>query len=514
MFDSLRAHRPDELFDTDLCVVGAGPAGIAVAREFLRTGTRVLLVESGGETPEDSAQVLNRGDVVGAPFDGLERGRCRAFGGTTWLWPGQCLPLEREALERRDWVPDSGWPIPAAELGRYEARAAEFFGIAAEAFGQPAWRRVGVEPPALNEALLRSRFSVFASRPDPGRTYRLSFRRATALTVLLHATATRLRLSPSGSSVSELELSTLNGERAQVRAKAFVLCCGGIENARLLLLSSLGERLPALGRYFQDHPAAVCGPIRSVDPRSVQDRFGPLHMGRARYGPRLQLAPAAQRRAGVLSCDAAVTWSSPPGVAALRDIRANIRSPRAVARELPKVLTDLPAVFATARRRHRGLSSAPAGGGLSLLVLPEHAPSADSRITLSSEPDALELPRVALDWRVGELERRTMQVMVESVREEFARLKLGIVEPVDWLDDPAHWTSHVYDTFHHMGATRMASEAARGVVDERCQVHGVDNLFIAGSSVFAACGATNPTFTIVALALRLADHLKHSRVCA
>ena len=224
--------------------------------------------------------------------------------------------------------------------------------------------------------------------------------------------------------------------------------------------------------------------------------------------PRLHLAPGLQRRKEVLACDATIVWDSPPGVAAIQRLRAGPRTPSGAPRDALRVLADLGQVAGTARRRLSGRSSAPRGATPSLLVLAEQAPSPDSKVTLSHRSDPLGQPQLEVDWRVGDLERHTMKVMAETVASEFDRLGLGVVEPAAWLRDSDEWTSRIYDTYHPMGSTRMAPSAADGVVDSDCRIHGTDNLFVAGASIFPSAGAANPTLGIVTLAIRLADHLK------
>jgi choline dehydrogenase-like flavoprotein len=139
----------------------------------------------------------------------------------------------------------------------------------------------------------------------------------------------------------------------------------------------------------------------------------------------------------------------------------------------------------------------------------EQYPEPDSRITLSDQLDALGLRKACIDWHLSELERKTARRMVETVGAEFERLNLGKLELSDWMrPEIEDWRSWVKEGNHHSGATRMADDPRQGVVDRNCRVHGIENLYISSSSVFPTTGTANPTFTIIALAIRLADHLK------
>jgi choline dehydrogenase-like flavoprotein len=511
MIESLHSHPHGSEFETDLCVIGSGPAGLALAREFLRGDTRVLLVESGGEEPDADAQTLNRGLVTGRPYDALEVGRARGFGGTSWIWTGQCLPLGPEAFIQRPWAPHTRWPMEWEELASYYDPAIEFFGLEPHSWREDMRSAFGIPALQFDDSLLGTRGPVLTSDLRFGRIFRDEFRRAPRVDTLLHATAVGLRLSPSGHAVSGVEVATLDGRRAHVRAKAFVLAAGAIENTRLLLLCrGLNDRLPALGRYFQDHPMGVCAHVAPNDRLALQDLFAVCHRRGARYALRLRLADEAQKRAEVAACEAALVWSQPPGVVALYRLAAAGRRPGAMLSDLRRVLRDRTEVLSAARRYRRGLNAATAGVPLSFMIISEQVPNPDSRLTLADEPDALGLPRISVDWRLGETEHRTMVTMVDAVTAEFKRLGLGAVRRMEWLDQPEAWKSEIQDTYHPAGSTRMGADATDSVVDSHGRVHGLDNAFVLGSSVFPGVGAANPTLTIVAMALRLAERLKTS----
>lgn len=513
MIDSLARYSSGALFVADLCIIGAGPLGIAIAREFVEGTTRVLLVESGDEMPEGAAQVLNRGRVSGADFSGLEDGRVRAFGGTSWTWSGQCLPLDPEVLTRRPWLAAADWPIGADALDAYRERAANFFGIPPTVLVDDVWSQFGIPPLTVDERVIRTRASAFARPLNVGRVYAQAFRRSQVVTTLLNATVMRLHLCPSGDAAYEVEVATLGGIRARIRAGAFVLCCGGIENARLLMLSGdLRHRLSALGRFLQEHPRASCARLEPIDRRLLHDQFAMFHRRGRRYLPGLALSAEEQQRSSVLACHANVWWTPPASGIALRRLGQRPRGAQATAQILAQVAADLPGLASAVGRRARGLSSAPRTGDMWLELRSEQAPIPDNRLTLAQEPDALGLPQVRVHWRVGELERRTMVAMVTAIGAELRRLRLALVQPAEWLYEPQNWATHVSHAHHHMGTTRMAKTPAEGVVNRDGAVHGVENVFVAGTSVFPSSGAVNPTFAAVALAIRLADHLKRETV--
>jgi len=226
-----------------------------------------------------------------------------------------------------------------------------------------------------------------------------------------------------------------------------------------------------------------------------------------RYLPRMVLAREQQRRAGVLACHSYISWDPPRSGPALRRLTGRSASLRARARHAVTLARDLPELTSAGARRARGLSSAPRTGGMWLEVRCEQAPDPESRVTLGRGSDPLGLPQPSISWRFGELERRTIAAMAATAGAELERLGLAVVRPSAWLADSEAWSGHVSDAFHHMGTTRMSQDARDGVVDGSCRVHGVRNLYVAGSSVFPASGAANPTLGLVSFAIRLADHL-------
>lgn len=509
----------------DLCIVGAGAAGLMIAREFAGTTTQVVVLESGGWTTRDETQDLCDGEVSGYPFRGLQAGRARAFGGTTTKWGGQCMPFDPIDFEPRPWVAGGGWPITLSEISSYYERAKQRLGVAPEAYDQPVWERFGLDPIGLDPDRLTLVHSVFIRQPNFGRRYRAGLAAAPNIRVLLHANTTRLETDASGSQISRVAFRSLAGRSGHVDAKRVVLCGGGIENARLLLLSAqpeadrphangLGNDRDLVGRFLQDHPCGRTAEITATNPQRLQDHWNMLYSWRAYYLPKLALSPAAQRREQVLNCVGRLEYEYPPdsGLQTARDLFLDVharRRPADLARKLAALGRGTPDLAVSGLRLlTRGLSPAVRPRRIFLEAFTEQAPDPQSRVTLGDSRDALGLRRARVEWRLDGSVWQTLRVFTRMVQEEFARLGLGEVRPVDWLRTGTPPDDVVVDSYHPAGTTRMAQRPGDGVVDINCQVFGVQGLYIAGSSVFPTSGAANPTFTLVALALRLVDHLK------
>jgi choline dehydrogenase-like flavoprotein len=495
----------------DVCVVGAGVAGIAVAQQLLGTGRSVLLLESGGLEADETVSRLTRGEMAGLPLR-IEQGRARVFGGTGTVWPGQCIRLDPSDFEVRDWVPHSGWPLTADALEPWYERAEAWLGIPARDSDERAWRRFGLTPPELDPQQVRHKSAVYSPHPDVGALHRAAFAEAGDLRVLLHATAVGLRLGGDGSAPESLEIRSGDGRVGRVTAGTFVLAGGGIENARLLLLSGIGREHDVVGRFLQDHPT-VWADVETDRPEALQEFYGWLGRGRVRYVPRIRLDRQVQRRHRVLNAIATFVYQrrETRGVTAAKALSRAVQQRRWLTDVRPSdvrgLAGELDGVARAAFRRFvRGRPSAEPLARTQVQILLEQAPHPDSRLTLSDELDDLGTPRVRVDWRLSELERRTARTAVDVLDAELRRLGLGRVVGTEWLEGD-DWAARLEDAFHNIGTTRMSADPATGVVDPDCRVHGVPGLFVVGSSVFPTSGYANPTLTIVALALRLADHL-------
>jgi choline dehydrogenase-like flavoprotein len=161
------------------------------------------------------------------------------------------------------------------------------------------------------------------------------------------------------------------------------------------------------------------------------------------------------------------------------------------------------------RRIFRGRSALLSDPLVSVVVDLEQQPNFHSRVCLSDQIDSLGMKRAKLDWRISEIERTTARHLNNLIAEELKKLGFGQIDAAGWLTSTTPVRDgELYGTYHHIGTTRMSKDPRDGVVNEDCRAHGVDNLYLAGCSVFPTGGHANPTLTIVALAIRVADHLR------
>lgn len=505
----------------DACIVGAGPAGITLALELGQRGCRVCLLEAGSEGYSDAAQRLLDGEVMGSPYPPLRRARLSALGGTSRVWAGWCRPLDVEDFEPRPAFGAVGWPFDLQSLTPYYRRAHVICGLSDFEYDPALWRsRFGFGPPLVPEQdLVECMFHVRALNFGTAHRARLEAQRA--LDVLLGAPVTGLDIDEDGRALGAL-VRLRTGKTIVIRAGAFVLAAGGIENARLLLLSAADpSRAPGnghglVGRFFADH--AFVNPgwlVLHGEPRRL-DFFFPSPAVGAGAAVRAALAlptDVTEREALPRSAlffhpryEASSAFDS-PAVRTLLELRDMLRSRAVPGAFWPPLMRSLrsPRQIAVAALR-RLLVRDGAGMRWRVRMMFETESRRENRLELGDERDVLGRRRPRVHWRLDDGELDAMRRALLRFDAAFRRSGVGHIES-RLADDPAAWTAALEGGRHHMGTTRMHADPRQGVVDENCRVHGMRNLYVVGSSVFPSGGFANPTLTIVALAVRLADRL-------
>ena len=523
MISNLSELPPGEVLEADVCIVGGGAAGISVALQFLGTQTRVCLLEGGGEQMEQESQALydieNQGQI---PVLGTQS-RLRMFGGTTNHWTGRCAPLDAADFTARSWVPHSGWPIKRADLDSFYERAQGICDLGQFRYGEEVLADLHVPDMELDREKLDPQCWQLSAPTRFAGKYGAVLRVAKNIEVVVHATATNVALTPDGTQVEHIDLSTPEGTRHRAHARYYVLAAGGIENPRLLLLSNsvqkagVGNQNDLVGRFFMEHLRVDATLVMEGDPYRVSrifahhaEAFGNYMVG-ARLCDRFQAANQVLNGSVVTYREGDIDPDSGTGsLKRVVDAFAQGHWPKDAGHELFNVVEDFSDVALNVRRRFLTPGKEPYTRALRQIMLEgEQSPDPSSRIRLSDATDALGMRRVVADWRLNELDRHSTQQLVLTVATEMARLYKARMSIPFWLSDSqTDWTRYLRDVAHHMGTTRMADSEQKGVVDADCRVFGVPNLYVAGSSVFPTGGQANPTLTIVALALRLADHLK------
>jgi choline dehydrogenase-like flavoprotein len=565
MFIDARTVADGEIIQTDICIIGAGAAGITLARQFSDQPFRVIVLESGDIKADSATQSLYAGKSTGLPYYPLDAARLRMFGGTTNHWGATCRPFSPFDFEMRDWIPNSGWPIKKDDVQPYYDHARTVCGVGSPDWNLADWqRRDGLPILPLEGGRVGSRVAqvVPAAERSFAKHYRDDIDHAPNVTTYLNANVTEIVTNDAANTVTELRVACLSGTKFSVKAHTFILAAGGMENPRILLYSNrqqttgLGNQNDLVGRFFMEHPRLEAGVIIPAD-RQLEVGFYETHsVSNTRLLGYLGLTDETIRKEKLVDIQVRMT---PVYSAAYRESHktAEVESLRYLVqklrrRELPddfgihvsnvvddlltaqdSFLTAAPLPVPKPRALRKLLGASPAErehllpmlfGDIAFVANEQiysntpidhvrlstridPVPNPDSRITLGSERDPLGLPRIEFHWQLSPLDKYSVRRTLEIMGAELGSAGLGRLQ-ITLDDDDTTWPKDTRGGWHHMGTTRMSDDPKRGVVDRNCQVHGISNLFIAGSSVFPTGGSGTPTMLLVSLALRLADHIK------
>lgn len=530
----------------DVCIVGGGAAGIALALSLSGQGLAVLLLESGRMQEHAGTQALYAGEVADERLHSPpDKYRQRRLGGSTAIWGGRSMPLDPIDFETRAHVPDSGWPIsyedllpfyPQAnallEAGRFAYRADEALGPAA-----PPMVRGFTSGIVRTDGLER-----FSCPTNLGERYERRLRVAPDLRVLLGANCTGIHLHPDGRSVREVGVATLAGRRFRVLPRVVALACGGLETARLLLASrdvaprGIGNEHDVVGRYYMCHIAGNVGTlVFNGRPQDVRHGYEITPEG-IYCRRRLAIAAGEQRRRGLANCVARLHFSRITDPRHRNGVLSGLflarrfisyeygkrlqdgaePTPSLYAQHLRNVLLDpldtaaFLAHWATkrtlAQRKFPSVILRNRTNRFSLEIHGEQAPRADSRVTLCDRVDALGMPQLRVDWRYGEQDIASVRGTLDLIAAELERSGAGrFAYDRDTLEEDL-LRFGAYGG-HHIGTARMGTDPRTSVVNADCRVHSVHNLYVAGSAAFPTSSQANPTLTLVALSLRVGQHL-------
>jgi choline dehydrogenase-like flavoprotein len=510
----------DTSIQCDVCIIGAGAAGITLAREFDGTGLKVWLLESGGIDFEQDTQDLYKGTSTGHDYFPLDKTRLRYLGGTTNHWTGMCRPLDAIDFESREWIPNSGWPFDREHLIPWYQRAQSVCDLEEFRYEAKQWLPDDQQDIPFKPGTFRTQVYQASAPTRFGVDYRQQIKKSKNITLCLHANVTHLQASNPPTSLRHLRVETLGGKNFRIKPEACVLASGSIENARLLLVSNdinsdgLGNDNGKVGRYFMDHLViSRSGSLMTTTGLIPEIFYNHYYLRQRRPLHFTVLLDQVSQQQQQVANYSAMFYPAllSKGVKSYRRVTRKLKRDEQVDnwwQHIGNILGDLDEVSSKFYYDH--MTAKPAPLQLDFYNQWEQVPDPDNRITLDRTRDSLGMQRVKLRWQLGEIDRRTVlaahKVMaLEAGRAGLGRVRLGFTESEPLPDD-------VRGDNHQMGTTRMHIDPSLGVVDANCRLHTVQNVYVAGGSVFPTCGSTNPTLTVVALALRLADHIKEKLV--
>jgi choline dehydrogenase-like flavoprotein len=493
----------NSLIEGDICIVGSGAAGISMALEWLNTPYKVILLEGGGFEYEQPMQDLYKGKTTGQRYYPLDSARLHYFGGTTGHWAGFCSTFDPIDFKERDWVPHSGWPIKREDLDPYYARAHKNLDLGPYDYNVKHWQDKDPElvPLPLDDKVVYNKMWQFSPPTRFGTKYRDTIVKAPNIHLYTYANVTDITANENASAIKEVTVKNLAGKNHTVRAKQFIIACCSIQNARLLLASNkqapkgLGNQNDNVGRYFMEHLEIKSAEMWLTKPDALK-----LYQWNWGVKQRAELAISEdlQRKYRILN-----------GTASLMPLEiAKSQKPMIDLWSADTAKTN--AIMREADKKDKTQKQFKSYKAFELFTRIEQAPNPNSRVTLDTEKDALGVPRAMLHWELTPLEKHSLRGIYKIIGEQMGISAAGRVRLMDYLQDESDntWPSFTGGGWHHMGTTRMSDDPKKGVVDANCKVHGVANLYMAGASSYVTAAAPNPTLTLVALTIRLADHIK------
>ncbi|MFY0612035.1 MAG: GMC family oxidoreductase [Hyphomicrobiaceae bacterium] len=528
--------------ETDVCVVGAGPAGITIAREFLNRNVQVALIESGDVDFNEKVQELADGAVHGDPIVPPVVSNLRQFGGNAHLWHMQIgenrlgvryCALDDIDFEKRDWIPHSGWPFDRNHLLPFYERAQAVCQIGPFTYTADHWEDEQRRRMSMDESILETRVYQFGPSDAFHTSYRKDLEAAKNISLFNHSNVVEIITNEAGTEIVRARVMRLDGQQYWIAAKQFILATGGYGNAKLLLSSNnqqpngVGNQHDVVGRYYHDHPEFLGGYITPNDSNIFNNMA--LYDMRRVAGTTvmgfLQLSEKVLRENQLLNCNTMLfPRPNQRAVAAVESIRSigQGRSIKSLLRlkNLINIGKGIPPIAKAAFNSkfkkqtllpyfcHDGwsetLDNRKLFERLEIRHMLEQSPDPENRVTLGSNRDALGCRKLEVHWRLQKSDLENFKQSLDLASHQLRASGLGDYQ-IDLNEAGLPNPTSPMGSHHLMGTTRMHGDPRKGVVNADCQVHGIDNLFVAGSSTFPTAGHANPTLTIIAMALRLAD---------
>ena len=497
----------NSIIQGDICIIGAGAAGISIALDWMDSPFKVILLEGGGFEYDDRVQELYAGKTTGQKYYPLRSARLHYFGGTTGHWAGMCSPFDPIDFKKRDWVPHSGWPITREDLDPFYEKANSVLKLGPYNYNYDYWNK---EIPNFNrfpldDKVIRNKIWQF-SQAQFGNIYKKTVEEAKNIHLYTYANAVDIKTEENVSTVTEVIVKNYAGKIHSVKAKHFIMACGAIQNARMLLASNtqapkgLGNDNDLVGRYFQEHLEVPSAELWLSKPFPT-DLYS-WQYGVTKAYAELAITEEVQSKEKMLN-----------GTASLQPLSFAIHEkPRMETWQDGDPRKSAENMFSSwdeaAEKAINEKGSIDLAYQLNTRI--EQAPNPNSRITIGPEKDELGVPRANLHWELTALDKYSVRKIYKILGQQFGLAGIGRIRLKEFLRDENDDTfpDSTNGGWHHMGTTRMSEDPKTGVVNSNCQVHGITNLFVAGSGCYVTSAAPNPTLTVTAISLRLSDYLK------
>ena len=504
-------------------IIGGGTLGLYIARELTKRGREVVVIESGGQTLDNFPPASYAS--IGHAHEGIRLGRSRSLGGASNLWGGQLVEFQPADFAGRDWVPDSKWPVSYQEIAAYHERTYENLGIRREFLDDDqVLQQAGGEKPRFPEGL-EFFFTRWLKIPSFAVAYAKEIQASEKLKVLLQHTV--VGFAGSQGELNAVQVVGTNGQKHFLTGDCFILAAGTIEISRLLLHAAATPDWDCpwrgnanVGAFFQDHLVGRVAAVEVLDRQRFFHTFSTVVWSGHKFQPKLRLTNETLLHSPLLNIQAMMSFESSISenlvylkqflkaaiysrkISGLGDLARNLRA-------CGKHLVPLMWKYVVENRVF-----VPGSSKISLNIQSEQTPLRASRLTIdSSVRDAAGLPKVILDWKIGEAELTTIVEFVRHCDQALRASGLARLQLVEGLTQlEPRFLATLRDNYHHVGGARMAETEADGVVDRDLRVFGTTNLYVAGAATFRTASNANTTFTALAFGTRLVEHLTESPV--
>lgn len=506
-FIDLNTKKPEAFTipSADVIIIGSGAAGILLAIKLSNQGKSVLVFESGHFNEDKEKQKLNEVEQTGKLLGNAVWGRKRAVGGTTIAWGGQSLPFTSIDFEKRGWVINSGWPIAYEDLLPFYNEANSFMGIDTMNYSTDIFPKISLKNPGLDAEKIDFHVSKWAKQPNFYLLHKHELEQK--VTVIYNAQVTEIR-KDSESRIESIKVCNFKNNCFLSSINLLIIAAGTIETVRILLNNNIGNHSGYLGKYFMDHPCIEVGTINTSNAYKLQRIFNTHIVQRRKYSIRLSLNKHYQRKAKLLNCSASIMFMLPEEsfdpYAEIKSFKKDFKLRRLI-KISGSTVSMLKSTWAYLVNKFYYKTHAVA----KVLLMIEQEPDEESSISLNNKIDAFGNKIASLNWKITPATWHTAVKAANTLKDEIEKLSFGKVNLYSNINlTQENWRDYLTDVCHHMGGARMSATADQGVVDTNLQIWKVPNLYVCSCAIFPTASHSNPTLTMLALAVRLTKHLE------
>ena len=507
----------------EVCIIGGGVAGITLAKELHKRFDDITLIESGGEAYTQEAQSLYAPETIPELYPNPIMSRLRFLGGSSNHWENSTNPLDPIDFEKRDWVPNSGWPINYEDLAIYYPKAEDYCSVGSDGYKLKYWlNKLNEKDPFSKSLDIES--MITKSSVTPTRfyeKYKDELKNSTTLTIYKNANLTNISYDSESGNVQSIIFHSNPETKHLVTAKVFVMCLGGIENARLMLEfndkynNALGNQYDNVGRYFMDHPV-IRGAHLYPCKKSYYNLYKAFYLQNNVVHGNVKLRESTlyknninNMRIPFFEMDRYELSHGISSAHILSNSAQELEAPDYFGKHLMNIVKDIDLVAESVSRKAFNTTmfdDSDEFGGYQIQAMIEQTPDRNNRITLGEKKDPYNIRRININWKVSEEDKRSSWKALDVLAREVGKLSIGRLRVLKERESRV-WASQLGFGHHHIGTTRMANSPKQGVVNANLKVFGSNNLYLGGSSVFPTGGHVPPTLTLVALSIRLANHI-------